>query len=218
MDFLERVALWAVVLVCVVLLRVLIRAVRRGGGRMPAPPPNVPMPHPPMPRHQAPVQAASPPMGPPPYVPPPPQAPRPLHAPPPPIGPPPAARPAVAQTKPPGAARFEIVGLSGEYAGQHFRPGDTELVFGRDAAMVHVVYPQNFSDISKRHCRLFANSAGRVWIEDTWSANGTFIAELKPGQPAATTRLTAGTPHELQPGDAFCLAGPGQMFRLEKKA
>ena len=215
MDFLERVALWAVVLVCVVLLRVLIRAVRRGGGRMPAPPPNAPMPHSPvphpqmahapMPRQQAPPYAA------PPYAPPP-------QVPPPPIGPPPAARPAVAQTKPPGAARFEIVGLSGEYAGQHFRPGDTELVFGRDAAMVHVVYPQNFSDISKRHCRLFANSAGRVWIEDTWSANGTFIAELKPGQPAATTRLTAGTPHELQPGDAFCLAGPGQMFRLEKKA
>lgn len=176
---------------------------------MPAPPPNVPLAHPPIshaqtphpqiPHQQAPAQAASP------------------YAPPPPIGPPPAARP-VAQTKPPGAARFEIVGLSGEYAGQHFRPGDTELVFGRDAAMVHVVYPQNFSDISKRHCRLFANSAGRVWIEDTWSANGTFVAELKPGQPAATTRLTAGTPHELQPGDAFCLAGPGQMFRLEKKA
>ncbi len=209
MDFLERVALWAVVIVCVVLLRLLIRAVRRGGGRMPAPPPNVPLAHPPIPHaqtphpqiphQQAPAQAASP------------------YVPPPPIGPPPAARP-VAQTKPPGAARFEIVGLSGEYAGQHFRPGDTELVFGRDAAMVHVVYPQNFSDISKRHCRLFANAAGRVWIEDTWSANGTFVAELKPGQPAATTRLTAGTPHELQPGDAFCLAGPGQMFRLEKKA
>ncbi|MEP7364051.1 MAG: FHA domain-containing protein [Acidobacteriota bacterium] len=179
MSFLEKVALWAVILICITLLRLLIRAARRSMSKPAA--------------QWQPAQAA---------FPPPQYSPQPL--------PPKPPRPE------PTNPLFEIIGLSGEYAGQRLRPGDTELVFGRDAAMVHVVYPANLSSISKRHCRLFANSAGRIWIEDTWSANGTFVAELKPGARAATTRLPAGTPHELQPGDAFCLSGPDQMFRLEK--
>jgi hypothetical protein len=178
MSFLEKVALWAVILICITLLRLLIRAARHSLSK-----PSV---------QWQPAQPAFPP--PQPVIARPPQPPRPE----------------------PTNPIFEIVGLSGEYAGQRFRPGDTELVFGRDAAMVHIVYPATLNSISKRHCRLFANSAGRVWIEDTWSANGTFVAILKPGSPAATTRLTAGTPHELKPGDAFCLSGPDQMFRLEK--
>lgn len=215
MDFLERVGLWAVVIICVTLLRVLIRAARRGGGKMPPPQPNMPMPPQPAQRNASPpvpqLPSAPPPLAMKPAAA---QAAKPVAA--------YAGGPAIAQADAPAArpatARFEIVGLSGEYAGQHFRPGDTELVFGRDAAMVHVVYPQSFSAISKRHCRLFGNSAGRVWIEDTWSANGTFVAELRAGKPAATTRLQAGTPHELKAGDAFCLAGPDQMFRLERNA
>ena len=176
MNSMERIALWAVVIVCVILLRLLIRRAIRGSESRP---PVLVHPHLPSP------------------PPPPPRKPRPAT---------------------PAAARFEIVGLAGEYAEQRLRPGDTELVFGRDAAMVHVVYPANLRSISKRHCRLFASSAGRIWIEDTWSANGTYVAELKPGALAATRRLPAGTPHELKPGDSFCLSGPDQMFRLEKNA
>lgn len=193
MDSLERIALWAVVIVCVALLRLLIRAARRKGGKMPPPQPGVPMA--PKPSQRT-VSGAT--------VPAPPSIPPPIAA-------PPVAKQAT-------TAQFEIVGLSGEYAGQRLRPGATELVFGRDAALAHVVYPANLSAISKRHCRIFSNSVGRIWIEDTWSSNGTFLAELKPGAPAATTRLDPGIPREIQPGESFCLAGPAQMFRVEKKA
>lgn len=182
----ERLALWLVVVVCVVLLRILIRLALRSrrGALPPSPGPSFPPPAP---------------------------SPRP-HAPSPPQQPPPPPPPL-----PPGVL-FELSGLTGEYSGQRLQPRTAELIFGRDAAVSHVVFSADATGVSKRHCRVFANGAGQVFLEDSWSSNGTFFAVLRPGARAVTTRLEPGAPRELKAGDAFCLGGPQQMFRLDRLA
>ncbi|MCC7234740.1 MAG: FHA domain-containing protein [Bryobacterales bacterium] len=183
----ERLALWLVVVVCVVLLRILIRlALRSRRGALPPSPGPVLRPPAPAQRQQLPAQPPSPP--------PPPSAPL-----------------------PPGVF-FELSGLTGEYAGQRFQPRSSELILGRDAAVSHLVFSQDAAGVSKRHCRVFANGSGQVFLEDSWSSNGTFFAVLRPGARAVTTRLEPGAPRELKPGDAFCLGGPQQMFRLDRLA
>jgi pSer/pThr/pTyr-binding forkhead associated (FHA) protein len=73
--------------------------------------------------------------------------------------------------------------------------------------VANLVFPQDSQHVSKRHCQLIKDAvSGRVWIEDLWSSNGTFLGG---GQ-----RLSSGGKQELRPGDRFFLGNKENLFEI----
>lgn len=118
-----------------------------------------------------------------------PVAPKPIHQPPVPISAP------------------VLQGLAGEYKGTVVPLRDSACVLGRDPSLTNLVFPETCTRISKRHCQLRVDPGGvRVYLEDLWSANGTFLGN--------GTRIPSGHPVELHPGDRFYLADHSQLFSI----
>lgn len=102
--------------------------------------------------------------------------------------------------------RGTLRGVAGPYAGSAIDVSKP-CTFGRDPQLANLVFPVESSQISKKHCLLrFDGSAGRFYLEDTWSSNGTFLSS---GQ-----RIPAGASVELKPGDRFYLGTPENMFEV----
>ena len=175
--------------------------------RYPAVPPQPP---PPQPAPQMPVYPPAPRPAPPPVHAAPP-APKPMQAAafPPAQAAPPAFPPvqAAAPGPPVIKPRVTLLGLSGEYEGQRLPLMAQGLTFGRDAAVSNIVFAPATPGISKRHCRVYFQQ-GRVFVEDTYSSNGTFLGN--------GTRIPAGEPREIQSGDEIRLADERNAFRLER--
>jgi S1-C subfamily serine protease len=109
--------------------------------------------------------------------------------------------------RPMGRSRVMIRGVAGTYAGQTIPLGDKPCVLGRDPQMANLIFPDDVRHVSKRHCQLTVDaSTGRVFLEDTWSSNGTFLAS---GQ-----KIQAGQRRELAPGDRFYLGSKESQFEL----
>ena len=114
---------------------------------------------------------------------------------------------AAAPTPPVIKPRVTLLGLSGEYEGKRLPLMAQGLTFGRDASVSNIVFALASSGISKRHCKVYFQQ-GRVYIEDTYSSNGTFLAN--------GLRIPAGEPRELHNGDEIRLADQRNAFRLER--
>ncbi len=98
-------------------------------------------------------------------------------------------------------------GVSGFYAGSSVQLEDSDWIIGRDSSVSNLVLPSEQGSVSKRHCSIRYDAASRkVFLEDTWSSNGTFLQN--------GTKLEPGRPYELRPGDRFYLAEPGCMFEI----
>jgi len=112
-------------------------------------------------------------------------------------------------TPPPVHAHSRPVlrGVNGYYAGAALTFQDQEWIIGRDTDVANLVLPPSQASVSKRHCILhYDASARKVFLEDTWSSNGTF---LHPG-----TKIEPGRPYELRSGDRFYLADTSCMFEI----
>ncbi|MBS1830969.1 MAG: trypsin-like peptidase domain-containing protein [Acidobacteria bacterium] len=107
----------------------------------------------------------------------------------------------------PPAARPVLRGVNGYYAGSAVPLEDAEWVIGRDTQVSNLVLPPEQASVSKRHCILRYDAATRkVYLEDTWSSNGTFLS--------TGTKLDPGRPYELRTGDRFYLADTSCMFEI----
>jgi pSer/pThr/pTyr-binding forkhead associated (FHA) protein len=66
--------------------------------------------------------------------------------------------------------------------------------------------PSTLSEIGRRHCSLsFDQDVRCFWLEDHWSANGTFINNQ---------RIVSGQPRRLSKGDHFYLSSPKNEFKV----
>jgi hypothetical protein len=110
----------------------------------------------------------------------------------------------------PAAARPVLRGVNGYYAGAALLFDDAEWVIGRDTNISNLVLPPEQASVSKRHCILRYDAAtSQVFIEDTWSSNGTFLS--------SGAKIEPGRPYELRPGDRFYLADTSCMFEIGRE-
>jgi hypothetical protein len=105
------------------------------------------------------------------------------------------------------ASRPYLKGISGYYSGASIQLEEQPWVLGRDRDASNLVFPPDSGSISKRHCTIHYDSAtGKVFLEDAWSSNGTFLA--------SGVKLEPGRPYELRPGDKFYLADKNCLFEI----
>ncbi|MBV6432416.1 MAG: hypothetical protein IANPNBLG_02558 [Bryobacteraceae bacterium] len=108
------------------------------------------------------------------------------------------------------ATRQYLKGLAGFYAGTSIPLESEPWVMGRDRHASNLVFPAEQGAISKRHCSIsFDASAGKVYLEDMWSSNGTYLD--------SGVKLESGKPYPLQPGDRFYLADRGNLFEISRE-
>ncbi|MEZ5351876.1 MAG: trypsin-like peptidase domain-containing protein [Bryobacteraceae bacterium] len=129
----------------------------------------------------------------------------------------PAPQPVLPQPKPqpkppappaaPAMARIALRGVSGTHAGQAIPLGGKPCVFGRDPQVANLIFPADSAHVSKRHCQITRDTdTGRIWLEDLWSSNGTFLSD--------GSRLPSGEKRELRPGDRFYLGCEDNLFEI----
>lgn len=103
--------------------------------------------------------------------------------------------------------RHVLRGISGYYAGAALAFDGQDWIIGRDTNVANLVMPHTQASVSKRHCILHYDAdARKVFLEDTWSSNGTFLN--------GGTKIEPGRPYELRPGDRFYLADTSCMFEI----
>jgi Trypsin-like peptidase domain/FHA domain len=96
--------------------------------------------------------------------------------------------------------------LSGHYAGNSLKLTDQTLSIGRNPDLCQLVMPSTLSEIGRRHCSLSFDQDERCfWLEDHWSANGTFINNQ---------RIVSGQPQRLNNGGHFYLNNPKNEFKV----
>ncbi|RMH11059.1 MAG: FHA domain-containing protein [Gemmatimonadetes bacterium] len=99
-------------------------------------------------------------------------------------------------------------GVAGEFAGSVLELDDKPLYIGRHPSVANLVISRGAASVSKRHCCVrYDAPSGFFLLEDSWSTNGTFLAD--------GTRLEPGKQVRLRSGDRFYLAEPGLMFAVE---
>jgi S1-C subfamily serine protease len=110
----------------------------------------------------------------------------------------------------PVTARPVLRGVSGYYAGTSLPFEGGEWVIGRESQVATLVLPEAQGAVSKRHCIVRHDAAARkIFLEDTWSTNGTFLH--------AGTKIEPGRPYELRPGDRFYLGDRSCMFEVGER-
>jgi pSer/pThr/pTyr-binding forkhead associated (FHA) protein len=103
-----------------------------------------------------------------------------------------------------------IKGINGEYAGRAIPAGPDKIVFGRDPNACQVLFPDQVTIVSKRHCSLaYDGATAAFWIEDLGSVNGTFVISAR-----GNYRVQPGQPQRLSAGDRFFLGDQGALFEV----
>lgn len=101
----------------------------------------------------------------------------------------------------------QIIGISGQFAGQAFPVSTHGVMLGRDPASCDFVFPSNAKGISRNHCKLQFNPQTQMFVlYDLGSSFGTYLGsgiQVPQGQPAA-----------LRAGDEFYLATRANVFRV----
>ena len=96
------------------------------------------------------------------------------------------------------------------FAGQKIPVGTKPCVIGRDPQVANLVYPVDSRDISKRHCQLRCDETSEcLYLQDTFSSNGTFFG--------AGQRIEPGQTRELRSGDRFYLGVKENMFEVTRE-
>jgi hypothetical protein len=104
-------------------------------------------------------------------------------------------------------AQAYLTGLSGPFAGRRFNLNQGPAVIGRDPAQANVLYPQDITEISRRHVTVSFDPAGQTFILEDTSSNGTFLA--------GGERLQQHQPYYLQAGATFTLGQGGDTYSVE---
>ena len=96
----------------------------------------------------------------------------------------------------------QIIGISGQFAGQAFPVSTHGVMLGRDPSSCDFVFPSNAKGISRNHCKLQFNPQTQMFVlYDLGSSFGTYLGsgiQVPQGQPA----------------DEFYLATRANVFRV----
>ncbi len=85
-----------------------------------------------------------------------------------------------------------LLGLRGKHAGDEFPLGAKEVLIGRDAKLVDIVF-LNMTEISRRHAKLKYDPVHAVfWLEDLGSKRGTFLEDGRRLKPYEKVCLRSG--------------------------
>lgn len=100
-----------------------------------------------------------------------------------------------------------IIGTAGVYAGQEFPIEDgTGVTIGRDPARCSIVYPDNSTNVSRRHCAVRYYADTHTYGITDFSKNGTFVNG---------TRLETGVEKEFSAGSVITLGEGNESFCLK---
>ena len=100
-----------------------------------------------------------------------------------------------------------LVGLKGYFQGSRITIGSEGIILGREPQLAHLVYPQNYEDISRKHCVISYDEHLRQFYLEDMSTNGTFLYSGK--------RLTTGKGYYLSPGEKFYLVNLEEIFEVK---
>ena len=83
----------------------------------------------------------------------------------------------------------QIIGISGQFAGQAFPVSTHGVMLGRDPASCDFVFPSNAKGISRNHCKLQFNPQTQMFVLYVLGSSfGTYLGsgiQVPQGQPAA---------------------------------
>lgn len=100
-----------------------------------------------------------------------------------------------------------IIGTGGVYAGQEFPIEDgIGITIGRDPARCSLVYPDDSTSVSRRHCAIRYYADTNTYGITDFSKNGTFVNGSK---------LETGIEKEFSAGCVVTLGESGESFRLK---
>ena len=100
-----------------------------------------------------------------------------------------------------------VIGLTGMYRNATFRVANgEELIFGRDAALAHVIIDRDAEKVSRKHCGVVYDSMNTQYFVTDYSSNGTYT---ESGERLSGNLLTA-----LPRGSTIILGDRHNSFRL----
>lgn len=106
-----------------------------------------------------------------------------------------------------GEKAGSIISMGGVYAGQEFPVEDgTGITIGRDPARCSIVYPDDSTSVSRRHCAIRYYADTNTYGITDFSKNGTLVNGLK---------LETGVEKEFSAGSVVTLGESGESFRLK---
>lgn len=109
--------------------------------------------------------------------------------------------------KPVNAAKPVLIGLKGYFAGKMITLDTGKVIIGREPRDAQLIYPDNVSEISRKHCMIYYDKHIQQFIIEDMSSNGTYIVPDK--------RLTKGRSYQMEPGARFYLSDPGELFEVK---
>ena len=99
-----------------------------------------------------------------------------------------------------------LKGIAGYFAGKTIEFVEGQIIIGRDPRLAQLIYPQNNTDISRKHCTIRFDEKTYKFIVEDHSSNGTFLS--------SNQRLEAGKQYYISAGDRFYLAKPMEVFEV----
>lgn len=99
---------------------------------------------------------------------------------------------------------YRLVGTAGDLKGRIYEIRGIYWIGRTEDCQIR--YPQDTGGISRHHCEVMTKD-GKLFLMDVGSAYGTYLSD--------GTKLEKNVIRELKVGDAFYLADPNQMFRVE---
>jgi hypothetical protein len=100
-----------------------------------------------------------------------------------------------------------LLGIAGQFTGKTIDFVEGQIVVGRDPRLAQMIYPQNNTDISRKHCTVRFDEKTYKFILEDFSSNGTFLS--------SNQKLEPGKPYYLSSGDRFYLAKPSEVFEVK---
>lgn len=111
----------------------------------------------------------------------------------------------------PGPHKAVLACVGGYFEGVEVELNEQPMGIGRDGRMCQLVYPQDKTEISRRHCLItYDDKDQSFWVEDCWSKNGTYA--LQSG------RIPSGEHVILKTGERFYAGDSSNMFELRLEA
>lgn len=104
---------------------------------------------------------------------------------------------------------FQIVGISGEFAGKAFPVPVNGILMGRDVVSCQIVFSSSAQGISRHHCQININQqSGMFIINDVGSTYGTFTMD--------GVRIQSGHPMALSGCERFYLGSKSNIFETRR--
>jgi len=100
----------------------------------------------------------------------------------------------------------QLVGISGQFAGQSVELNQGQVTIGRDPRVAHLIYQHASEEISRKHCTVYYDEQKQKFVVEDVSTNGTYVYPQ--------TRLNYGQPVYLEAGTRFFISNPSELFEL----